>query len=500
MAPNQPDLDDGPLFFQGVHYAQSHGMGRVVADTGAYYFRTLQFAGSHVAWDNLSDLTIDLQGSDLCFSFPLVNGITITNSTKLVLENFTADYNPLPFTQVGVVSANPAQQSIQFALDGNWQNPSVLNAVFGTVPNFYGYGVEVHLFRNGRPIPGVTRIYANNPVGSTQFTANTDPGVNASTMFALIRPGDIAFLGMRALSIPVSTLYCTGCTFFNIAVYSGTAVGFEAAFTQASTFERIYSIPRPGTDRLAGSYVGLLLTGMGANNEVRLNRMIRSMDSGIDYNGLFIGTVASQIDTRTFVVQGSLTSLLSYNNGVPNGSAVAFQGLSDGAIVGSTVTTSPVAPPYSGQPYQVTFTFDRDLPSSIVGTLMYGTDPGMRGGNSVIERNAYEEETDCCNGFRIEGTINSVVRANYLQRTAMSALHTENASQQGNIAVAPSTDFTISNNVVDGANWTRTAYPTNQLGSIEIDAINGAKLLTASPHHNVSVTGNFIANSGSASL
>src|ERR1700694_1920380 len=99
MLPNRPGLDAGPLFFRAVSYAQNHQISRVITDTGAYYFQSLQYSGSHVAWGQLNNLTIDLQGSDLYFSFPLVSGITITNSSNLVLENFTADYNPLPFTQ-----------------------------------------------------------------------------------------------------------------------------------------------------------------------------------------------------------------------------------------------------------------------------------------------------------------------------------------------------------------------------------------------------------------
>jgi hypothetical protein len=498
MVPNQPSLDAGPLFFRAVIYARNHQISRVVADTGAYYFLSLQDSGAHVAWDKLSNLTIDLQGSDLYFSHPLVNGMVITNSTNIVVENFTVDYAPLPFTQVRVVSVNPAQQSIQFAVDGNWQNPSALNAVFATIPNEYGVGVEVHIFRNGRPAPGVTRMYANNPVGSTQFTATPDPGVNPSVLFAQIRPGDIAFLGMRGtFGGPVSTLYCTGCTFRNITAYSGNE-SFGAGFTQSSLFERLYTIPRPGTDRLAGGFLGLVLTGMGANNAVRLNRVIRSMDDGIEYNGLYIGTIKSQTDNRTFVVEGSLTSLLSYGNSVPGGAGVAFQRLSDGAILASAVTASAVAPPYSGQPYEVTFTFDRDLPAAIVGSLMYGTDPGFRGGNSVIERNALEEETDCCAGIATGGTLNSVLTGNYVQRAAMSALAAGNAVQPGNINLPPSVNLTISNNVVDSANWIRTAYPLSQLGSILIDGTNAPRLLTTSPQQNISVTNNFIADSGSA--
>jgi hypothetical protein len=499
MVPNNPTLDAGPLLFRAVLYAKNHQINHVIADTGAYYFLSLQDSDSHVAWDSLANLTIDLQGSDLYFSHSLVNGILITNSSNFVLENFTTDYNPIPFTQVRVVSVNPAQQTIQFAVDGNWQNPSVLNAVFATGASELGAGVEVHIFRNGRPAPRVTRIYAKNPVGPTQFTALLDPGVTPSAVLSQIRPGDVAWLGMRSTGAPVSTLFCTRCTFRNITVYSGQ-ISFLAGFTDSSVFERIYSIPRPGTERLAGSFIGFLLTGMHSGNEVRLNRILRQMDSGLEYNGLIIGIVKSQIDQRTFVVKAAPNSLLAYNDSVPNGSPMAFQ-RSDGVIVTSAVTTSPVAPPYSGQPdYQVTFTFDRDLPASIVGTLVYSTDPNLRGGNSVIERNELTEATDCCAGMSIGGTLNTTFAGNYMERVGMAALYTENNAQPDSLNIPPSTNFTVRNNVVDIANWIRTAYPLIQLGSLQLYGTTGPYLLTTSPNQNISITGNFIADSGSAAV
>lgn len=72
MVPNRKDVDAGPLFFRAVSYALVRQIPRVIADPGAYYFRSLQFSGAHVAWTELSNMTIDLQGSDLYFSFPLV--------------------------------------------------------------------------------------------------------------------------------------------------------------------------------------------------------------------------------------------------------------------------------------------------------------------------------------------------------------------------------------------------------------------------------------------
>jgi hypothetical protein len=362
MLPNRPDVDAGPLFFQAVSgYARNHQISRVIADPGAYYFQSLQYSGSHVAWNGLSNITIDLQGSDLYFSFPLVSGITITNSTNLVLENFTADYNPLPFTQVRVVSVDAAQRQIHFAVDGGWQSPSALNALFAVTPN---QGVELHMFRNGRPIQGVPRAYAANPIGSDQFTFVRDPygGYDASSVLAKIKPGDIALLAMRLGSGPVTALTCNGCTFRNIAVYSGTYWGFNGANLQSSVLEHVYSIPRSGTDRLISNFVGLFLPIARPDNQIRLNRIFRTMDNGIERSVEFLGTVKSQSDNRTLVLEGTLTTLLSRGDTMPNGAPVAFQRTSDGAILASAAIVSQVAPPYTGQqPYDVTFTFDRDL-------------------------------------------------------------------------------------------------------------------------------------------
>ncbi|PYT15387.1 MAG: hypothetical protein DMG59_13940, partial [Acidobacteria bacterium] len=70
----------------------------------------------------------------------------------------------------------------------------------------------------------------------------------------------------------------------------------------------------------------------------------------------------------------------------------------------------------------------------------------------------------------------------------------------GGFNAPPAANLTISNNVIDGANFTRTSYPDLQLGSILVYGTNAPQLLTASPHQNISLTGNFIADSGSAAV
>ena len=53
----------------------------------------------------------------------------------------------------------------------------------------------------------------------------------------------------------------------------------------------------------------------------------------------------------------------------------------------------------------------------------------------------------------------------------MTGLYTENSLQPGNNNLPPAANFTISNNIVDGANWTATGFPALQLAGIAVDQI-----------------------------
>src|SRR5262249_37046518 len=99
MVPNQPSLDAGPLFVAGVAYAQSHGINTVIADPGTYYFLGLLESNAHFALRSIDNMTIDLHGANLIFTHPLYYGMIVYYSTNAVLQNFTADYQPLPYTQ-----------------------------------------------------------------------------------------------------------------------------------------------------------------------------------------------------------------------------------------------------------------------------------------------------------------------------------------------------------------------------------------------------------------
>jgi len=80
----------------------------ITAEKGVYNFLyTTQFGGREVYIlvqpdknSVLQNVVIDLNGSDLFFSQPYDEAVTINNCQNLTLENFSIDYRTLPFTQL----------------------------------------------------------------------------------------------------------------------------------------------------------------------------------------------------------------------------------------------------------------------------------------------------------------------------------------------------------------------------------------------------------------
>ena len=493
MVPNQPTLDAGPLLKLAVAYAQSHNISTVIADPGAYYFLTVN-SNNHVLLSLVNNLTIDFQGSDLIFTHPLYYGIVIYYGANATLENFTADYQPLPFTQVSVVGVDVANAQIQYAVQPGWPDPATFNSLQGpTGPPTAG----VYIFRNGQPAFGVRRSLTQLPITGGHFplmffTAPATP--------APIRPGDVAVLALSNGLNAVVTTHCSGCTLRNITVFSASGTGVQMAQTQASVMERIYSIPKPGTDRLVGSFgVASPDPIAGPNNQIRLSRAIRGMDDGFALYTRYVGTVQSQSSSQSLTVAAGFDStVLGDGDSVPNGTPVSFQRLSDGLVLGSAIIISQSA--VTGSPPQVTFAFDRGLPGNLIGTIMYSTDANQNGANSVLERSTVQSQASG-RGADLEGLANSTVRGNYFRRTAYAAISLSQSMVPGEVPTPPFVNLNISNNVIDGANM-NSDWWWLELGAIQTATLTnpGYALMAQSVFSNINLTNNFIADSGRSAV
>ena len=491
MVPNQPALDAGPLFVAGVNYAKSNGILTVIADPGAYYFLSLTEINAHFALRNIDGMTIDLHGADLIFTHPLYYGMIVYYSTNAVVQNFTADYEPLPFTQVRVVSVDTANAQLQYAVQPGWVDPGSFNIndrPAGSGPPLAG----VYVFRNGQPAVGVRWMLAQLPVTGGRLSL-----LAASDQLPLggIRPGDIAVVGLRSFAEPVGTNHCNNCTIRSVTLYSSVSGGFQAITSPGTVMERVYSIPKPGTDRLVSTLGLSIFPVSGPNNTIRLSRAIRTMDDGIVFGGQIVGTVQSQVTSRRLIVDGSGgPSVLGGSDTVPNGTPVNFQRLSDGAMLGPAVIVSQSV--VSSTPYQIAFDFDRDLPGGLLGNVMYSTDANQDGAGSVLERSTVQNTSPCCKGIYINGLASSTVRGNYVRRSAFAGLFLVDSMAPGDPPTSPLTNLNVVNNVIDGTNMSSNWW-WFEFGAIQSVTLTTAyDLMTGQPFSNLNVTNNFIADSG----
>ena len=442
-------------------------------------------------------MTFDFHGADFIFTRPLYYGLILGPQARHVqLQNFTVDYQPLPFTQVRVVSVDAAASRVTYSVEPGWQHPSTFNTV--SVPPGQPFSLEVQVFRNGRPASGTRRMLSQLPL-----TGNTFPltSFTAPATVSAIRPGDVVVLSMRGGSDAINLNHCNDCTVRNVTVYAcgcgGAAVGAISA--QGNLMERVYTIPKPGTDRLVSTLSAVAIGIGGPNNRIRLSRAIRTMDDGLWFYGRVAGTAQSQPGLRSLVIAATTAwTAMNFGDVVPNGSPVTFQRLSDGVIVGSAVMLSQTPP--SQSPLQFTATFDRDLPATVLGAVMYSTDAAFNGAGSSIERSTVQDQSACCGGVYVTGSANTTVSGNYINRTAFHGVFGVQAMTAGSPPVPPLVNFAVSNNVIDGTNTTSDWW-WFQMGGVQTQTLTpGFTLMAGSPFSNIGVANNFIADAGRSAV
>src|SRR5262249_47725539 len=148
---------------------------------------------------------------------------------------------------------------------------------------------------------------------------------------------------------------------------------------------------------------------------------------------------------------------------------VVFQRRSDGAILASATLVSQTGSIDVYNPDHLMYTFDRDLPNNLVGTVMYTTDLNLRGANSVIERNNVQDKS-CCMGMDIWGWAGSTVRGNYIRRVGFTGIGGIHSLMVTSWTTPPLVNMTFRNNVIDGTKMT-TAWWLHGMGGIQMAAI-----------------------------
>jgi uncharacterized protein (TIGR03437 family) len=429
----------------------------------------------------------------LYLAHPNKNGIGLYAGTNTVLQNFTVDYLQQHYTQLLITAVNASQRQIQFTVQPGWQKASALNALLNPTGLTE---TDVFVFRNGQPWASFTRMPVQQPFADDAMTIGSSPFTHSipNSLLAQIRPGDIAVLTVRTGGAAVlGDGPCNGCTFRNIKIYSGL-VGFYL-WGQSSLLEHVEVIPKPGTDRLVSTIAdGITVEQPGPGNTLRLYRSIRTLDDGISPHAWVFGSAQSARSSRTLQVQGDPLTALGSNRPLPNGSNVVFQRPSDGAILGGAVVMSQTPVPSIGGLPEVVLNFDRDLPNNVTGSYIYSTDASWRGGNLLLERNTVQQQ-GYARGISLWGVMNTTLLGNYVHRAAMAGVNIQHQLSIGDWLVPPVVNMTVINNVIDGTNTVLDGSSLLELAGIEALAQQSdGSPMTASPHQNITLTGNFIAD------
>src|SRR5262249_51487970 len=280
--------------------------------------------------------------------------------------------------------------------------------------------------------------------------------------------------------------------------YSGF-LGFDLnGPSSSSVLERIYVMPKPGTDRLVSTLAdGITVTQPGPTNIVRLSRSIRTLDDGISPHTWVWGFIQSVPSARTAVISATGISTgisaLRQSRPLPISSNVAFQRDTDGVILGNAVVTAESSITVVNGINQVTVTFDRDLPGNVTGAYMYATDPSWRGDGLRLERNTVQEQ-GYARGMSLWGLMNATLSGNYLRHTFMCGVEIVHILRDGEWLVPPVNGISLTNNVIDGAPTEIDNGNRSELAGIQVEAVGPTNFFSTSPNENITFTGNFIAN------
>ncbi len=496
MVPDTPSLDSRPLFEAAVAYATKNGVATLIANPGAYYFLTLRNTSTHALINAASNLTIDWQNSDLLFAKSNASAFQISNGSSVTMQNFTLDYQQLPFTQITVASVNTSAQSFTFNTIAGYQTPADFNANRAADNSD---AIWMFVFRNGVPIQQVGRIEATRPVtGNTIALADTsDPWATPANL-AAIQPGDTVAFTDRGGPPAVNFVNGQNNAIRNASIYSSGQIGLYFGRTNGATADHVQVIPKPGTSRLISTNADGIHTSFALGANVFTNNIVRrTCDDALAISAPWIATVNSASGTTVTVSR-------SFTLPFPPGAPIAFIDPKTDAIVG-TATIVSETPVYAQQMLTagetVSLTLDQSIPGLAANFGMVDNDPTKRGAGSVIAWNTVQEGV-FARGVWLAGVANVSVHDNYIQRTSSNGIFIQQLSAS-NTDAGPSSGITVSNNLVDNAiNYANVshgvAFAAASIYAVSQNDSNAQ--ISLSPHTNITVTGNRITNSARSAI
>lgn len=495
ITPNTPTLDARPLFQAALAFARQNSVSLVTADPGAYYFLTPQMPDRYLNLDAVSNLTIDLQGSDVYIQNSYLMWLCVIDSHHFTLQNLTLDSLNLPFTQVKITSVASAQSALNYQAIPGWPSPTTFNNL--TAPDGSALELWALVFRNGSLIPGTNRLPISTPLqpGVLNVTLQDSPWTQPSVL-ATYQPGDTVVFTARGGEAPILITGGDSNAVNNVDVYSSGSIGVHLDTLSNSHMENVSVMARPGTDRLISTNAdGLHLSFTLANNSIRNCYVSRTMDDGIAINSPFLAFVDQQSGSRQVTVGRNFNAIF------PNGLAVLFVNTATAATMSPTQILSQ-NPQYTDPPSSQTasLSFTQNPGTLQNGFGMIYADASNRGSGSVIENNIVEDVFSA-RGIYLGGVIGVTVQHNIIRRTDCGAIvgHEDVASYP----VGPNQSVQILNNTIEGAIGP-AAVGTGAVAAIAsiffLSTDQNFNFVSTTPNTDITIANNYISDSGRGAI
>jgi hypothetical protein len=489
---DDPSFDARPLFEAAVQYVRTHHVERLTVDRGAYYFLTPQDSLTYLRFPSLSDLTVDLAGSKIVFAGAFLQGFTLANCDHVTLTNFDIDFLDPPYTQVELVSVDPAARTLSYRTLPNWRDPATFDSA--PVPGQASASLVLWAvaFRHGDIMPGTSRMQVVQPItpGLLDLVQDNTPWTQSATLSTL-EPGDTIVVTQRGGEPPILAFGGQSITISHGTVRGSSVIALILNGVSHSTADHVRVVPRPGA-LISANADGIHFVDAGPDNHIRHSFVTRTLDDALAIDALDPGTVVRQTGPRQIIVTRRAFMRFADGSDANFVDPVNAQEMPGGTII-SQVPPDSGAPVFNGS---VTLTFDRDLPALGPGFGMARADADARGAGSSIEDNVVAE-VPFGRGVWIAGAEGVKVARNRV-----------GPSSNGGIVVAQDTtfypvpaarDIVIEDNVVDGSLGPMASGTGTQIavGAIIVESTTNTNTFSkAMPNTNISILRNEVANSG----
>jgi hypothetical protein len=233
-----PGTNDIQLIQDALDRAANSGVpSQVLFNPGATYVLTNSslLGGPSVTLSNASNVVVNGSGAKILITNPRLGFLDVLLCTNVIVEGFSVDYSPLPFTQ-GIVTQNyytqtqgPQESAIEVMIDGGYPSPTNANYLDS---NAERWGTVMNPAEPGRGADDSLTICIYNNVIQTNIDGAYKVIMPFHDQTQTIAPGSIwCMISRWNNSMVFNAAKSYQVTFLDNTNYTGAGASYTATYT-----------------------------------------------------------------------------------------------------------------------------------------------------------------------------------------------------------------------------------------------------------------------------